>query len=273
MTTSWWPTPCAELAGSASDPPPFRPPMKKATLRWLFPAIAGERLLLDGGSSSLGSVSSALDGVGGTLGGISSALGCISSAGSGRSGCSSSARSGGGSARSGVSGGRGSGSGGRCRSSSRGRCSSGSRCGCGSGFFFFSTGGQGSSSNHGRQNEGVFHFDIPKGIGHKQFPEIVRATAGTAVTERKHSSSFRSATNYNLNFRNTYKPCLDGQGSQRLTNRGSWLESRPNSGATTPRWTPAGPVAAQEPLCRRRCFVRYPAVAGSSRRSTGHSAG
>ncbi len=263
-------------AGQADRP-------KKSHLAVAFFRQSRERLLLHG---VLGGIGSLLGGVGSSTGssagilggrrGSTSVLGntgggggSVRGDGSGARGGSSSARSGDSSARSGDSSGISS----RGRGSGRSRGSSGSRRGRRSGFFFFATGGQGSSSNHGRQNEGVFHFDIPKGIGHKQFPEIVRATAGTAMTERKHSSSFRSATNYNLKFRNTYKPCPDGRGLESLTNRGSWSENQPNSGASIPRWTPARPVAARESPCRPRYFAQCPGVAGSSRKSTRHSEG
>ena len=129
--------PRAAAAGSAPEPRPSlsHAGNKKATRRWLF-VESLKRLLL--GSSS---------GFSGLLGGFSSS---VSGRSSGRSRSSGSGHGGGSSSfGSGSSGSRS-----RCGSSSGGRSGRGRR------LFLLATGGQGSSSNQGGDDERLVHFSF-----------------------------------------------------------------------------------------------------------------
>ena len=157
--------------------------------------------------------------------------------------------------RSGSSGGGSGGSGSSVRSSSSG-CRCGSSSGCGSWgrcrLFFFTASSQGSGSDHGGQNEGLVHVNIPIGLT-KQLPEIVIA-AEPQGPSKTDSSCFAQPSSILQKI--TRQSIASGYRQIPLTTQGWSRENRVCCHAAHWQRFHARPSSAVDPPRTRRCRLQ-----------------
>ena len=157
--------------------------------------------------------------------------------------------------RSGSSSSGSGGSGSSVRSSSSG-CRCGSSSGCGSWgrcrLFFFTASSQGSGSDHGGQNEGLVHVNLPIGLT-KQLPEIVIA-AEPQGPSKTDSSCFAQPSSILQKI--TRRSITSGNRQVPLTTQGWSRGNRVCCPAAHWQRFHARPSSAVDPPRTRRCRLQ-----------------